>query len=196
MKFAKLNLGQMEAVVNKLGGMRGVNDFLSGRTGIVSLAPWRTITVGLKKTAQQLRDALCAAGRGGDDGRAIRVVWDCIVLGETETIELVMVAIQDFGLPSDADMLQVYARAAELGLGYCPEDTAVEVLLQCGDDYVDDLEIDYRFHFAMDPMSHNGRGYGINRGLAATNGVPLLTNYSNGPNRRRDGEAKFIFVRK
>ena len=34
MKYGKLTLGQVEAVVNKLGGMEGVKRFLSGETVI------------------------------------------------------------------------------------------------------------------------------------------------------------------
>jgi len=34
MKYNDLDLGQIEAVVNKLGGMEGVNLFLSGKTSV------------------------------------------------------------------------------------------------------------------------------------------------------------------
>lgn len=35
MKYGELNLGQIEALVNKLGGMEGVNRFLSGNAEVV-----------------------------------------------------------------------------------------------------------------------------------------------------------------
>jgi hypothetical protein len=35
MKYSKLNLGQIEAIVNKLGGYNGLQDFLSGKTEII-----------------------------------------------------------------------------------------------------------------------------------------------------------------
>ncbi len=49
MKYNKLDLGTVEAIVNKLGGIEGVKTFLSGRTGIVNLKPWRTVEVDGKK---------------------------------------------------------------------------------------------------------------------------------------------------
>ena len=39
MKYGDLNLGQMEAIVNKLGGMDGVRRFLSGETVIKAVEP-------------------------------------------------------------------------------------------------------------------------------------------------------------
>ena len=35
MKYGELNLGQIEAIVNKLGGMEGVQRFLSGLSQVV-----------------------------------------------------------------------------------------------------------------------------------------------------------------
>ena len=36
MKYPKLDLGKIEAMVNKLGGMEGVQEFLSGKTIVIS----------------------------------------------------------------------------------------------------------------------------------------------------------------
>ena len=47
MKYGELTLGQVEAVVNKLGGMEGVKRFLSGETLIKEAERefkiWKTI---------------------------------------------------------------------------------------------------------------------------------------------------------
>ena len=66
MKYNELTFGQMEAIVNKLGGMEGVQRFLSGE--IVVKAPeqnfkvWKTIKLGTIKNADEFRKALKKAG--------------------------------------------------------------------------------------------------------------------------------------
>jgi hypothetical protein len=51
MKYTSLDLGTIEAVVNKLGGMEGVRRFLCGELSlnIPQFATWKTVKIGVHK---------------------------------------------------------------------------------------------------------------------------------------------------
>lgn len=58
MKYNELNLGQIEAIVNKLGGMNGVEQLLAGHTAVVKVADVpekeRVMTLADAQVAEQL----------------------------------------------------------------------------------------------------------------------------------------------
>ncbi|HLP86693.1 MAG TPA: hypothetical protein VK153_02345 [Candidatus Paceibacterota bacterium] len=64
MKYNKLDLGTIEALVNKLGGMEGVNKFLSNKTRIIEVSEkicfkiWKKINVGTHKNLEELYTSL------------------------------------------------------------------------------------------------------------------------------------------
>jgi len=64
MKYGELNLGQVEAIVNKLGGMEGVQRFLSDEFVVKmveqSFTIWKTITLGAYQSLSEDRKALKA----------------------------------------------------------------------------------------------------------------------------------------
>jgi hypothetical protein len=67
MKYGELTLGQVEALVNKLGGMEGVQRFLSGELLVSATAKvwktWKTIQLGTSlQTADDFRKAVKSAG--------------------------------------------------------------------------------------------------------------------------------------
>ena len=67
MKYGDLTLGQTEAIVNKLGGMQGVNDFLSGKTVVhvveQVLEVWKTIQIGTdSKTVEDFCQDISGVG--------------------------------------------------------------------------------------------------------------------------------------
>lgn len=75
MKYNELNWGTMEAIVNKLGGMEGVNDFLSGKIELIRKEPkwtekegriyFEVTTLGL--TVQEWKNRLIKAGHEIND---------------------------------------------------------------------------------------------------------------------------------
>lgn len=78
MKYGELNLGQIEAIVNKLGGMEGVHRFLRGEMIARELNLLRQIntvaTSGAKKFVA--RDALKDANVGWTDGNFKKLFLD------------------------------------------------------------------------------------------------------------------------
>jgi len=139
MKYDELNLGQVEAVVNKLGGMEGVKRFLSGET-VIQVAEhkfktWKTIKLGTGlKTAEEFRRVL-------RDGEFRLSDWASDILGkpafkaadeETE-VDLVKVTVAELGFKKGARRNQIYERARDLGLELCPPEVGPQLRLQYQD---------------------------------------------------------------
>ena len=140
MKYSELNLGQVEAVVNKLGGIEGVKRFLSGET-VIQVAEhkfktWKTIKLGTGlKTADDFREVL------KDNGFKVSG-WANDILGKsaftvaTEGIEvdLVKVTVVELGFKKGAQRRnQIYERARDLGLELCPPEVGPQLRLQYQD---------------------------------------------------------------
>lgn len=136
MKYANLDLGTIEAVVNKLGGMDGVCSFLSGGTVVKEaehvFAVWKTIKLG---TGLQNADAF----RRATKARGCRISdWASDILGkpafsasETETdIDLVVVSIAELGFKNGATGKNIYKRAIQLGLELCSAEVGPQLRLQ------------------------------------------------------------------
>jgi len=139
MKYSELNLGQVEAVVNKLGGIEGVKRFLSGET-VIQVAEhkfktWKTIKLGTGlKTAEEFRRVL-------RDGEFRLSDWASDILGkpafkaadeETE-VDLVKVTVVELGFKKGARRNQIYERARDLGLELCPPEVGPQLRLQYQD---------------------------------------------------------------
>ena len=139
MKYGELTLGQVEAVVNKLGGMKGVKCFLSGETVIqvaeYKFKTWKIIKLGTGlKTAEEFRRVL-------RDGEFRLSDWASDILGkpafkaadeETE-VDLVKVTVAELGFKKGARRNQIYERARDLGLELCPPEVGPQLRLQYQD---------------------------------------------------------------
>ncbi len=136
MKYNDLTFGQMEAIVNKLGGMEGVQKFLSGETAVKLVAPelkiWKTIKIGTGlKAADDFRKALKKADRKISD-------WGNDILGKPEfavseteqEIDLVNISVAELGFKNGAHLRDIYARAKELGLELCLAEVGPQLRLQ------------------------------------------------------------------
>lgn len=157
MKYAKMDWGTMEAVINKLGGMEGVKRFLSGE--LVVSAPirvwktWKTVKLGTGlKTADDFRKALKASGfKIGD--------WANDILGKPafkaatkeSELELVRVTVGELGFKNGATRQEIYQRAQELGLKICPNEVGPQLRLQYKDQPNDEWVI-----IAMEPITVSG----------------------------------------
>jgi len=64
MKYNNLELGTIEAMVNKLGGMNGVKDFLSNKTQVLDVSQdvyfrvWKKINIGVHQNLDELYTSL------------------------------------------------------------------------------------------------------------------------------------------
>ena len=137
MKYGELNLGQVEALVNKLGGIENVKCLLSGAM-VIQLVErfktWKTIKLGTLKTADEFRKALKDNGFNISD-------WANNILGRpaftaaTEEIEvdLVKVTVGELGFKKGARRDQIYDRAKELGLELCSPEVGTQLRLQYQD---------------------------------------------------------------
>lgn len=136
MKYASLDFGTVEAVVNKLGGMDGVKRFLSGELVVKAaervFALWKTIKLGTGlKTADDFRRALKQAGcKLGDWGNDV-LGQRAFTASETETdADLVVVSVAELGFKDGATRADIYTRAQELGLSLCPAEVGPQLRLQ------------------------------------------------------------------
>jgi len=139
MKYGELNLGQVEAVVNKLGGMEGVKRFLAGETMAKETEHefdiWKTIKLGTGfKTADEFRRAL-------RDGGFRISGWASDILGnpafkvaseETE-VDLIKVTVAELGFKEGVRRDQIYERAKEFGLELCPAEVGPQLRLRYKD---------------------------------------------------------------
>lgn len=139
MKYGELTLGQVEALVNKLGGMEGVQRFLSGELLVSATAKvwktWKTIQLGTGlQTADDFRKEVVKAGMKIGD-------WANDILGkpaftattsETE-VELVVASVAELGFKDGATRKDIYVRAQELGLDLCPPEVGPQLRLQYTD---------------------------------------------------------------
>lgn len=141
MKYNDLSFGQAEAVFNKLGGMEGVLEFLSGKTIVVkvsdektSFSVWKTIKLGTLKNADEFRKALKKDGfKIGDWGNDILGKPAFTVSSEEEEIQLANVSVADLGFKNGANYGDICAKAKALGLELCPNEVGPQLRLQYKD---------------------------------------------------------------
>jgi hypothetical protein len=138
MKYGELTLGQVEAIVNKLGGMEGVKRFLSGEP-IIKQAKrkfkiWKTIKLGTGKTADDFRQVLNVGEfRLSEWASDILGKRDFTIVAEETEVDLVKVTVAELGFKKGARRDQIYARAKELGLELCPPEVGPQLRLQYQD---------------------------------------------------------------
>ena len=137
MKYGKLTFGQVEAIVNKLGGMEGVKRLLSGELTVGTVEQvfqiWKTIKLGATglKTAEDFRCALRDGNfRLSDWALDILAKPAFAVATEETTVDLVRVNVAELGFKKGARRDQIYDRARELGLELCPAEVGPQLRLQ------------------------------------------------------------------
>jgi len=196
MKYNDLSFGQAEAAFNKLGGMEGVMDFLSGKTIVVkvpsdektSFNVWKTIKLGTHKNADEFRKALKKDGfKIGDWGNDILGKPAFTVSSAEEEIQLANVSVADLGFKEGATYGNICAKAKELGLELCPNEVGPQLRLQ----YKDQPKGEY-LRIAMEPISDSDGILDIFRVAHDDDGLWLL-----GSNGRSDyfwsANDRFVF---
>lgn len=190
MKCGKLNHGQMEAIVNKLGGMDGVQRFLSG--GLVvkvgSFAIWKTITLGVHQSPSEYRKALEASGyRIGD--YADQILNKVKVSEEEVQLDLVVMTVAELGFKNGATYQEVYARAIELGLELCPSEVGPALRQQCpNQSYGEKLRI------AMDPLTGSEEDILAMFGVDRFNDMLWLDSFCGRPDYFWYASDRWVFV--
>jgi hypothetical protein len=140
MKYGELNLGQVEAIVNKLGGMEGVLRLLSGEL-MVRLAKhqrkvWKTIKLGTRlKTADDFLEALIKSGFTIRDEARLKKFFEqpafveSIATLKTE-VDLALLSVADLGFQDHATRKDIFKRAQEFGFKLCPAEVGPQLCVQ------------------------------------------------------------------
>lgn len=162
-----MDFGRTEAVFNKLGGLEGIEHFLSGRTEVKALPctfkVWRTITVGtfleqsvLLRHLQGLEH--CLLGDRGDAPGTFSIDEGIVQMfkeesldmyTKEESIKLTIVTLEDLGYPKDESKRyeEVCRWAQQLGLKRLKHEAVFQLCMDPGD-YFGHFEI----NFAVRPM--------------------------------------------
>lgn len=198
MKYGELTLGQVEALVNKLGGMEGVQRFLSGELLVSATAKvwktWKTIQLGTGlQTADDFRKEVVKAGMKIGD-------WANDILGkpaftattsETETeVELVVASVAELGFKDGATRKDIYVRAQELGLDLCPPEVGPQLRLQ----YTDQPKGEWLV-IAMEPITDSDGSLNL-FSVVHVGDVRFLRAASGSPVRFWRGDYRFVFLRR
>ncbi len=195
MKYGELTLGQIEALVNKLGGMEGVSRFLRGELEVKVterfFLVWKTLRLGTGlRTAADFRSALQANGhRIGD--------WANDILGKRAfttsktdmEVDLVSATVSELGFGNGATRENIYKRALELGLKLCPSEVGPQLRLQYQDQPLSEWLL-----IAMEPISASD-GYLKVFSVARDDDGSWLLSYYAYPDRVWNGSYRWVFVR-
>jgi len=193
MKYGELNLGQVEAVVNKLGGMDGVRRLLSGELVVKEAERrfqiWKTIKLGGFKTADDVRKALKDGGfRLGDWANDILGKPAFTVTSEETELDLVVVTVAELGFKKGATRRNIYKRAQEFGLELCPPDVGPQLRLQYGGQPNGEWLL-----IGMEPITASGGYLGVFR--VKCRGLELwLSSHWGSPDDFWDPDYRWVFV--
>ncbi|NVN96968.1 hypothetical protein HXX01_01925 [Candidatus Nomurabacteria bacterium] len=148
MKYNKLDLGTIEALVNKLGGMEGVNKFLSNKIRMVEISEkicfktWKKINIGTYKSLEELYNSLIFPPHGivsnmthwGLGMGEILYQINPVLSSEKREERLVNVSPLELGIKRgffvDATLEDVCNRAQKNGLALCSEEAVFQLAVQ------------------------------------------------------------------
>ena len=138
MIYSDLTFGSMEAIVKKLGGRNGVEDFLSGKTIVkkpqLSDLKYKTLTIELgfdqPTTIVHLTEQIQWGKLGW--GRSMVKTSPFKISHEKRKVELVIISEAELGFEGKpyCGASDLYKRAAEFGLELCPPDLGLQLRLQ------------------------------------------------------------------
>lgn len=144
MKYGTINLGQIEAAINKLGGQdvferlltcNSVNvTFSDGKAEVLATDPitsiWKTITIG-NISRDKFIPTLKEHGMNVSDWSADMMKQDAFtVVDKEEQINLVNISVADLGFDQATRYDAICQRAKERGLELCPPEVGPQLRLQ------------------------------------------------------------------
>lgn len=196
MKYGELTLGQVEAIVNKLGGMDGVRQFLSGKTTVKAVAefvpePFKTIKLGTFTNWDEIRGALkttefCISNAISDMlGNPALTLAPAVI-----EVDLVVVSVAELGFKGGATQEQIYERVQELGLELCPAEVGPQLRLQHLDQPVGE-----NLTVGMEPITEpDGNSY-LFYVICDEDGLCLSRAFAN-PTYYWPGPCRWVFLRR
>ena len=193
-----LTLGQVNALVKKIGGVQTAKALLQGTVTFEikqteepkDFTLWRTINIG-GNTKEEIKKKLEDGGYRVS-GRA----WDmldapeCTISQEPTEIDLVVVSVKELGLKDGATTKEIYVRAQELGLDLCPTEVVPQLRLQ----YPDHTFAKW-LNIAMEPIQGSDGHRRIFAPIRDLDGVRYLNVNYGDPNCGWHSGQQFVFVR-
>ncbi len=140
MKYGDVTLGQVEAIINKVGGMDGVKGLLSGEMMVMKKAErkfdiWTTIKLGTGlETADDFRRAMHDGGFHFNEVASAMLESPSFRVADKETeIDLVKVTVAELGFKEGTVLCKIYERAQEFRLRLCSPEVGPQAFLQYRD---------------------------------------------------------------
>ncbi|MBU1032772.1 hypothetical protein KJ937_02475, partial [Patescibacteria group bacterium] len=163
MKYGELNLGQIEALVNKLGGMEGVRKFLRDELVVreldpKELKPWQNIKLGTHAKDELVRELEVSDFHVSDWAKDMMAQDAFTVATEEIELELIVVTVAELGFKNGASFKQICERAKERGLELCPAEVGAQLRRQYQDQSYGEWLL-----IAMDPITASDGGLGVFR---------------------------------
>jgi len=201
MKYGTINLGQIEAAINKLGGQENFERLLTcnsvnvtfgdGKAEVVATDPltsiWKTITIG-NTARDQFKQALQDASMNVSDWAADMMKQDAFtVVDKEEQVGLVNVSVDELGFDSATRYNAICARAKERGLELCPPEVGPQLRLQ----YLDQPLGEW-VRVAMEAIRDSGGGLHVFH-VAHPNAGLWLGSSSDGPGDLWPPDDRFVF---
>lgn len=193
---ANLTIGQVNAIVKKLGGEEGALSFLRDELVVkpasLNWSAWKTIKLGTGlKSADDFRKAITASGmKIGDWANDILGKPEFTAISQETELGLVVVSVAELGFKKGATREQIYNRAKERGLELCPAEVGPQLRLQYVDQPLND-----RLVIGMEPIRHSdGFLYVFN--VARHDAALWLHSDYDYPDYVWDSGTRFVFVRR
>jgi len=195
--FASQNLtmGQVNAIVKKLGGEEETRRFLRGETVVREAVPPEFKVFKVLKLGTGLKNA--NAFRKAIDDKGMRIgkyannILDrpqfTMATEETE-VNLVVVSVAELGFKDGAWLRDIYARAKKLGLELCPNEVGPQLRLR----YVEQPRDEWLL-IGMEvivDLSGNLCLFGVGRSGA----VLWIDGYHGSPDNFWNSDGRFVFV--
>jgi len=193
MKYGELNLGQIEAMVNKLGGIDGVQRFLAN--GIVIAGVWKTwrkVTLGTcLRNPDDFREAIKQSGmKIRDWANDILAQPAFAVAREKIEVELINVSVAELGFKDGATYQDICLRACGLDLDLCPNEVGPHLRLQYKDQPKNELLV-----VAMNAITSSS-GCPTVFCVERDGGALCLRGLSSSPSSFWNGDNRFLFLRR
>ncbi len=187
MKYNELTFGQMEAIVNKLGGMEGVRRFLCGELSlnVPQFAVWKTIKIGLHKKLAAIT-TMPTKFRVSDWAKKILGKPAFTLAQVEEDISLCVATVKELTGKDRATTTEVF-NAIKLVGDLCPAEVGPALREQ----YLDQPDGELLF-IAMEPIKDYIGRLNVFRVEHDNDELGLDGNYAN-PAGVWDGDHRFVF---
>ncbi len=184
-KYSRLSLGEIEAIVNKLGGMEGVKRFLAGT--VESIVVWKTIKLGLHQTPEAYEVTIDKTSFR--IGNYARQILKKIAVSETVVeLDLCVMTVAELGFKRNARYDAICARIVEIGGQLCPAEVGPALRLHYDDQPYGEWNI-----LAMEAIADSDGdpcAFGVGRGR----GGLWLAACSARPGGLYDPDGRVVFV--